>query len=99
MKRNEMQHVATNGQSSDPVQTAKQLNDLRLRLLQAKGGFLSLGTTAYMAFIESQAAREGKGIDRNEKVEYRRMMNSKVSLEDADRVALIERALEYQKAA
>lgn len=99
MKGKTMQQSRTTRNSSGPLQDAQALNDLRLRVLKAKGGFLALGTESYMPFIDAQATREGISLDEDEKNALRQVMNGRLSLTDERRVKLIERALEQQQAA
>lgn len=99
MKRHAMQHPKTAAQGSGQPSTAQVINSLKLRVLQAKGGFMALGATTYMPFIEAQAAKEGVTIDTTEKLALRQVMNANVGVGDAWRVELIERALATQKAA
>ncbi len=97
-----MQQRLTTRKAKARDRISQQANDLRLRIYQAKAGFLSLGTGTYMPFLDAQAAREDRSLSENEKLELRQVMNGRVdptSLRDVKRVEFIERALEYQKAA
>lgn len=99
MKRNTMQRSRTTRNSTGQIETAQQITALRLRVLQAKAGFLALGTESYIPFIETQAVREGNVIDRAEKLHLRQIINGRVTLNDVARVELIERALNQLQAA
>jgi hypothetical protein len=99
MKRNGMKHVQATHKVSEPVAQMQALNDLRLRILTAKGGFLKLGTPNYMAFVEAQATREGKVFTTEEKVKIRQVFNANLSTTDLPLVELVERALQFQQAA
>lgn len=99
MKRNEMQSRNRTRKVSAPVAHLQAVNDLRLRALRAKHGFLSLGTPAYIGFVETQAAREGKLLDKSDKAKIRQVINANLSMDDKPLVELLERALETQKAA
>lgn len=94
-----MQHSKTVAQGSGQLSTAQVINSLKLRVLQAKGGFMALGATTYMPFIEAQASKEGRTLTQEEKVELRQIMNGYVGVGDVPNVELIERALATQKAA
>lgn len=76
--------------SRSPLQV---LNALRVRALQARGGFMATGATSYMGFLELQAVKEGRVLDAVEKTRLRQVMNAHLSIWDADRVDFIERAL------
>lgn len=89
-----MQHRKTAAQSSGPLVKAQAINELKLRVLQAKSGFLALGTANYMPFIEMQAQREKLVLTIEEKARLRQVMNCNLSIEDAPRVELIVRSLE-----
>jgi hypothetical protein len=99
MKRNEMQRGQATGNSKGSLHEAQALNDLRLRILRAKGGFLSLGTESYMPFIDAQATKEGRALSAEEKLEIRQVINGRVYPSVEHWVELIERALEAQSAA
>lgn len=78
---------------------AQTLNDLRLRALQVRGGFLALGTESYMPFIEAQAVKEGKALSASDKLEIRQIVNGRAYPSGSHWLELIERALETQKQA
>ena len=78
---------------------AKTLNDLRLRALQVRGGFLALGTDSYMPFIEAQAMKEGKALSAADKLEIRQIINGRAYPSGSHWLELVERALETQKSA
>lgn len=99
MKRNETQHGAGTDKSKAPALNAQELNALRLRALQAKGGFLALGTDSYIPFVESQARREGLVLSAEDKMEIRQVANGRVFSQDVPWVELLERALHFQQAA
>lgn len=82
-----------------PAAQLQMVNELRLRALQAKSGFLALGTTAYIGFIESQAAREGMILGKQDKVKIRQVINANLTIADKPLVELLERALHFQQAA
>lgn len=94
-----MQHMSTTGNDTPSIKEAQAINALRLRLLQAKSQLLSMGTENYMPFIELQAKREGIEMDQARKLEFRQLFNLRVKATDADKVSLIERAIEHLKAA
>lgn len=81
------------------ITKAQALNNLRLRVLQAKAGFLALGTTNYMAFIDAQAVREGVVLTNEQKSDIRQVFNCRLSEDDAQVVDLIERSLKGQQVA
>lgn len=81
------------------IEQAQAENDLRVRIYEAKGGFLRLGCTSYMPLIEIQAMRDGLEVDSMEKLKLRQVFNGRLSIDDEPRVALIERALAAQQAA
>ena len=96
-----MQHSGTMAKSNGSPAPMQVVNDLRVRALQAKGGFMAIGASVYMGFLEMQAAKEGIELNATEKTRLRQVMNAHLTAEDADRVAFIERALKsiQQKAA
>lgn len=99
MKGNEMQHSETSAQGMSGIEQAQALNELRLRIYTAKGGFLALGSTTYMPFIDAQATREGVVLGVDEKVRIRQVINGNLTTDDLSRVELIERALAFQQQA
>lgn len=76
---------------------AKELNTLRLRALQARAGYLALGTDKYMPFVEAHATKEGMNLTANDKVVIRQVMNGAAYPANAHWLCLVERALEVQK--
>lgn len=94
-----MQQSKSADQSSGSETPAQMINDLRVRVLQAKGGFMKMGSTYYMGFLEVQAAKEGQVLDAARKAALRQVINGNLKLEDAPDVEFIERALTSLKAA
>lgn len=92
-----MQELGTSDQGMSGIEQAQVLNDLRLRIYTAKGGFLALGSTVYMPFIDAQATREGIVLDTAEKLRIRQVINGNLTTEDLWRVELIERSLKFQQ--
>lgn len=99
MKRNVMQHSKTVVQGNSEMTPAQMLNSLRVRVLQAKGGFMAIGASYYMGLLEIQAAKEGTPLDADQKVKLRQVMNANLTAEDVGLVEFIERALTSQQAA
>lgn len=99
MKRNETKRGMRTSNVTGSLHAAQALNDLRLRVLRAKGGFLALGTESYMPFIDAQATKEGRILTQEEKLEIRQVINGRVLSTSTHWVELIERALETQQAA
>lgn len=94
-----MKHQQRTRKVSEPVARMQALNDMRIRVLQAKSRFLSLGTANYMAFVEAQAVGEGWVLTSEDKVKIRQVMNANLGHEDGRLVELIERAVMAQQAA
>ena len=92
-----MRHKERSTKSSGSNARVQALNALRVRALQAKGGFMAIGATYYMGFLEMQAAKEGIELNTTEKTRLRQVMNAHLKADDADRVAFIERALKSQQ--
>lgn len=99
MKRNATQHAETVSKDSAIASPAQILNDLRLRVLRAKGEFLKLGTEQYTPFIEAEARRQGIVMSAEDKLKLRQVLNGRVFAPDVHWVELIERAADFQKAA
>lgn len=99
MKGKTMQTSSRTRKDSEPLSDAQALNALRIRVLQAKSGFLALGTEVYMPFIDAQATREGITLSDFDRSEIRQVMNTRMDLTHLRWVELIERALETQQAA
>lgn len=98
MKHNATQRGQTIRNDSGSASAAQQLIDLKIRVLEARKGFLNLGTEDYMSFIAAQATREGVVLDTNERKAIRQVINGRVFSGDVARVELIERALLAQAA-
>ena len=99
MKRNATQHEGSVHKDTAILSPAQQLNDLRLRVLKAKGDFLRLGTETYTPFIKATARREGLVLTADDKLKLRQVLNGRVFQTDAHWVELIERAAHFQQAA
>lgn len=99
MKRNATQRAETIDKDSVIASPAQQLNDLRLRVLTAKGQFLKLGTDQYTPFIEAEARREGMVLTADDKLKIRQVLNGRAFATDVHWVELIERAAQFQAAA
>lgn len=84
-------------QKASKKSDAQALNDLRLRALQVRGGFLALGTESYMPFIEAQAVKEGKALSAANKIEIRQIVNGRAYPSGSHWLELMERALETQR--
>lgn len=87
--------LATSNNTKDQAD-AQALNALKLRALQVRSGFLSLGTGTYMPFIETQAVREGKWLTPEETKAIRQALNGRLNMGCAPLVELAERALRQQ---
>ena len=94
-----MQDTKTAAQGSRELSPAQLLNSLRVRVLQAKGGFMAIGASYYMGLLEIQATKEGTALTADQKTKLRQVMNANLSTEDAPLVEFIERALSAQQAA
>lgn len=99
MKRNETQRTGPMNKDTQSIELAQELNELRLRVLRAKGGFLSMGTEHYMPLIVLQANREGRTLSNADKLNIRQVINGRVTRSSRQWVELIERSLESQQAA
>lgn len=99
MKPNKMKRSKATSNNRGSLASAQEVNALRLRMLQIKGGFLALGTESYMPFIDAQAVREGRPLNAEEKLEIRQVINGRVGPTVRHWIDLIERALESQTAA
>jgi hypothetical protein len=84
---------------SSPIDDAQALNEIRLRALRVKSGFLSLGTESYMPFVVAQATKEGTSLSVADKLEIRQVVNGRAYPSNKHWLDLVERALETQKQA
>lgn len=81
------------------IQHRLDIAEMQERAIAARKGFLRLGTTSYVPFVEAQATREGIHLSQDAKIQIRQVLNGNVRPGDAELLDLIERALSAQQAA
>lgn len=79
--------------------TEQTVTDLRIRGLQARKTLEALGVSGgYMGLIELQATKEGRQLDRDDRVRCRQLLNGNLYLKDVPLLELTERAIAAQQA-